>query len=1516
MRNNQTKTNPMTFIKALLLGVVLCGLSLLDVNAQVTVNPGSGSYATLQLAFAAINAGTHTGAVTVSITDNTTETVSAVLNASGTGSASYTSVSIYPTVSGMTISGNLATPLIDLNGADNVTIDGRLNASGSSIDLTITNTNATNVTSTIRFTNDATTNTIKYCTLKGASTQTMPIAYISGIINIGTSGTGNGNDDIIISNNNITNSGTRPMCAIFASGTNTSGKENSGVIILENNIYDIFSGLQISGSYINVQSGNTDFQITSNSFYETTTWVRNGATTYCGINIDNTSGNNFNVSNNYIGGSLPFCGGAALARSGTYLEDHFICIYMNVGTTTASNIQGNTITNWNYSNLAFKNWYGIYVAGGSVNIGTTTANTIGAGSGTGSITVTKTHFYGIYLTGSGVLDIQNNIIGSITNNKNLLSIYGINASSTSGTLTIKNNTIGSTTTANSIYATHNTNTGIWGINVTSTGTTAISGNTIANISSNATTATSLTGIRYSGSSNTASICGNFLREISYTSAANIATLTGIDLVAGTNSTYNNIISLGNNNPGLIYGIATAAGTNNIYFNTVYISGTPTSGAYTSAALYSSAANTRDIRNNIFFNARANAGATGKHFAAYLAYTVNTNLTMDNNDYYISGTGGMLGYHTTGSYSAANDISTIAAWKTATGQDANSLAINPSFAIAGGTFAANYRPSASLSGITGTGITTDYAGTSRAPTPSMGAYEYVVSTLPTITSFSPASAPTGATVTITGTAFTGTTAVSFGGTAATSFTVNSATGISAVVGEGTSGSVSVTTPGGTASLAGFGYFTKPDAPTSLVATLGNGSASIAFTAGSNGGSNFTNYEYSTDNGTTWTACEPAVTTSPVSITGLTNGSTYQVKLRAINMLGTGTASSAVSVTPRTTPGMPTQLTATEASGSATISFTAGSNGGSAITNYVYSTDDGSTWTTCSPATTSSPITITGLANGLTYKVKIKGVNGAGSGAPSAFISVKPNNSFTWIGGDSADKNDWNNPNNWDKGSVPTSTDNVVIPQVTDKPQTSSSLSVASNGKLTINANSQVEVTGSVQNSGTILIKSDAGGTGSLITSDLASGAGQALVERYMAQNEWHIISSPTGTQTIQDFLADNIDIPIVSGTATIQYGMMDFDPASGLWNSYFTDATTGTLGVGRGYMVRIQDPVQTLRFQGTINTTADASVSKGWNCIGNPFTSAIKINSNAGENNFMTINATLFETNYAGLYFWDQQSGLYVVVNNTSASYKAAIGQGFFMKVKQGISSVTFSPAMQVHQVDAPFKASNVVNPSIKLKVQSGSRSFTTDILFIDGTTKGLDFGYDAGLLAIDKSFALYTRLAEDNGTDFQLQCLPTNGYDKMVIPLGLDSKAGGEIVFSVETVQLEAGCKAILEDKLTNTFTDLSTGSYKATVAANTAGTGRFFLHTADIISGVEDQVLSEKLTAYAVRNVEIRVIGEVGESAVATLYNGLGKVLLTKKLGGGSLNIIGLPNLSSGIYLLNINDKGTAQTIKMMIRK
>ncbi len=81
---------------------------------------------------------------------------------------------------------------------------------------------------------------------------------------------------------------------------------------------------------------------------------------------------------------------------------------------------------------------------------------------------------------------------------------------------------------------------------------------------------------------------------------------------------------------------------------------------------------------------------------------------------------------------------------------------------------------------------------------------MVTPVPLISAISPSTASQGDVVTITGSNFNNATAVSFGGTAAVSFTVVSPSTITAIVGTGNSGDISVTTPGGTATFAGFTY----------------------------------------------------------------------------------------------------------------------------------------------------------------------------------------------------------------------------------------------------------------------------------------------------------------------------------------------------------------------------------------------------------------------------------------------------------------------------------------------------------------------------------------------------------------------------------------------------------------------------------------------------------------------------------------------------------------------------------------
>ena len=131
---------------------------------------------------------------------------------------------------------------------------------------------------------------------------------------------------------------------------------------------------------------------------------------------------------------------------------------------------------------------------------------------------------------------------------------------------------------------------------------------------------------------------------------------------------------------------------------------------------------------------------------------------------------------------------------------------------GGVAAQSFRliSSTTIVAYPGSGASGQITVTANGGSVGKASFVYVPPPKPTITSFTPGSAVRDSTVTIRGTNFTAATAVSFGGVQATAFTVVDSATITAVVGSGASGSVSVTTPGGTASLAGFTY-TGPTPP---------------------------------------------------------------------------------------------------------------------------------------------------------------------------------------------------------------------------------------------------------------------------------------------------------------------------------------------------------------------------------------------------------------------------------------------------------------------------------------------------------------------------------------------------------------------------------------------------------------------------------------------------------------------------------------------------------------------------------
>jgi titin len=185
------------------------------------------------------------------------------------------------------------------------------------------------------------------------------------------------------------------------------------------------------------------------------------------------------------------------------------------------------------------------------------------------------------------------------------------------------------------------------------------------------------------------------------------------------------------------------------------------------------------------------------------------------------------------------------------------------------------------------------------------------------------------------------------------------------------------------------FTVPDVPTSFTTTAGSSSLILAFTTpASNGGSQITGYEYSTDGGTTYVLVSGNLSTSTAvtrTVAGLTPGTTFQTRVRVVNARGAGTAASS-SGTPYTVPNAPTSFTTTAGSSELILAFTTpASNGGSQITGYEYSTNGGTTYVLVSGnlnTSTAVTRTVTGLTAGTTFQTRVRVVNAAGAGAAAS------------------------------------------------------------------------------------------------------------------------------------------------------------------------------------------------------------------------------------------------------------------------------------------------------------------------------------------------------------------------------------------------------------------------------------------------------------------------------------------------------------------------------------------------------
>jgi hypothetical protein len=188
-------------------------------------------------------------------------------------------------------------------------------------------------------------------------------------------------------------------------------------------------------------------------------------------------------------------------------------IYVNAGSTTASSVQGNTISNISYSStgqdITYLKFIGIFInTSTKANVGNTTGNTVGSSSVSSAITLggsgTNCQFYGILYKGIEGVSISNNTVAGINvSHSSSGYFYALGLwTQSNGNFTVDGNTIGSTSVSNSIDFSNTGNTiagrGIYISAGNTSGTTTVSNNVVTSLTNQSTTFGYIYGMYFTG----------------------------------------------------------------------------------------------------------------------------------------------------------------------------------------------------------------------------------------------------------------------------------------------------------------------------------------------------------------------------------------------------------------------------------------------------------------------------------------------------------------------------------------------------------------------------------------------------------------------------------------------------------------------------------------------------------------------------------------------------------------------------------------------------------------------------------------------------------------------------------------------------------------------------------------------------------------------------------------------------------------------------------------------------------
>jgi hypothetical protein len=433
--------------------------------------------------------------------------------------------------------------------------------------------------------------------------------------------------------------------------------------------------------------------------------------------------------------------------------------------------------------------------------------------------------------------------------------------------------------------------------------------------------------------------------------------------------------------------------------------------------------------------------------------------------------------------------------------------------------------------------------------------------------------------------------------------------------------------------------------------------------------------------------------------------------------------------------------------------------------------------------------------------------------------------------------------------------------------------------------------------------------SVVEGTLSKTATDITYSRNLGTDNWYLISSPVNDETYDDAYvsANSLD---AAGTG-INNAIATYTTNGNTW-SYMQDGTSTSFTPGVGYSVKREDAAGAgnISFTGTVLNTGDvtgvtiSTTGDGFNLLGSPYLT----NINSGT--FLTAN-----TNLDGqIWLYNQATNNYET-HLTGDDKILAPGQGFFVKATSG-TDVNFTTAIQTNSATGVFQKTS--RSEIKLLINSNDTERFAKIYFTESATAGFDKGWDGErFTGVANKMDVFTQLVEGNtGKNYQVQSLPMANIEATVVPVGLISEAGKQIVFSAEMLDLPSDAKVFLEDRQTNTFTrlDEENSKYEVTLSESLNGVGRFFIHTsAKNVLSLDNSIL-ESVSIYKLDNTTLRIAGLPQGKSNVKLFNILGKQMMHTSIEATTSRDISLSNLAKGIYIIQLETENGSLNKKIIL--